>query len=120
MRGLPVCKTVCLNYEKIAALKEQIPPREVLEANADRHKVLGHPTRQAILHILAVEECCVCDLANVLDQPVSTVSQHLRMLRSAGFLRSRQEGKIVFYSLVLAEASKATLRGAPDTEEVLR
>lgn len=110
MRRLPACKTVCLNHKKIADLKEQIPPLEVLEANADRHKVLGHPTRQAILHALALEECCVCDLANVLDQPVSTVSQHLRLLRSAGFLRSRQEGKIVFYSLVLAETPRGTLR----------
>jgi len=96
---LSVCKTVCLNKEKISFLKKQIPSRKVLDAAADRHKALGHPMRQAILSVLAAKVCCVCDLANILELPVSTVSQHLRTLRSVGLLRSRQVGKIVFYSL---------------------
>ena len=41
----------------------------------------------------------MCDLAHTLGQPVSTASQHLRRLRRAGLLESRQDGRLVFYSL---------------------
>ena len=98
-RRLTTCKIVCFNKEKISALKKKLPSKSKLESAARSYKVLGHPARQAILHVLSLDECCVCDLANILKKPVSTVSQHLRMLMSAGFLSSRQEGKLVFYSL---------------------
>ena len=98
-RRLTTCKVVCFNKKKISALKKKLPSKSKLESAARRYKLLGHPARQAILHVLNIDECCVCDLANILEKPVSTVSQHLRMLMSAGFLRSRQEGKLVFYSL---------------------
>jgi len=98
-RRLTTCKVVCFNEKKISALKEKLPSKSKLESAARSYKVLGHPARQAILHILSIDECCVCDLANILEKPVSTISQHLRLLMSAGFLRSRQDGKLVFYSL---------------------
>ena len=102
-RGAPICKVVCFNADKIDALKERLPGPDELQAEADRHKAIGHPARMAILYVLAVEECCVCDLANILVQPVSTVSQHLRTLKLAGLVRSRQQGKLVFYSLARQE-----------------
>ena len=105
-------KVVCFNEKKIAAPKKQLPSRDELESAARRYKVVGHPARQAILHVLSIDDCCVCDLANILGKPVSTVSQHLRMLMSAGFLRSRQEGKLVFYSLV-PEALRKNQEGEP-------
>lgn len=93
------CTVVCFNDKKIAALKKQLPAEKDLKESARRHKVLGHPARQAILHILSIDECCVCDVAAILGKPVSTVSQHLRTLVSEDFLDCRQEGKLVFYSL---------------------
>lgn len=98
-KSIPICKTVCFNADKIAWLRRQLPDAKVLAFRASRYKTLGHPARQAILSILGKEECCVCDLANILELPVSTVSQHLRMLASAGLLVSRQQGKLVFYTL---------------------
>lgn len=93
------CTVVCFNEATIAALKKELPSKKALQTSARRHKVLGHPARQAILHILGIDECCVCDMAEVLGKPVSTVSQHLRTLVAEGFLDYRQEGKLVFYSL---------------------
>ena len=92
------CTVVCFNEEKIEVLRGSLPGEGELREAANRHKALGHPTRQAILHILGVEACCVCDLAAVLNKPVSTVSQHLRLLWMAGCLEMRQQGKLVFYS----------------------
>jgi len=104
-----VCRVVCFNEEKVRALEARLPAAGELEAAARRHKALGHPGRMAILHVLAMEECCVCDLANVLRQPVSTVSQNLRILRAAGLVRSRQEGKLVFCSLAPEEARASAM-----------
>ena len=64
----------------------------------------------ALLSLLALEDCCVCDLAHALQLPTSTVSQHLSRLRAAGLLRSRQEGKYVIYSLAQPLAELLTLR----------
>ena len=94
-----VCKVVCWNEQKIRAMKTRLPDEATLKAAARRHKALGHPARQAIVHVLGISECCVCDLANILDKPVSTVSQHLGLMMTEGLLSSRQQGKLVFYSL---------------------
>ena len=98
-RPFKSCSVVCFNKEKIAALKKQLPAEKELLRSARRHKALGHPARQAILHILSIDECCVCDVAETLGKPVSTVSQHLRALMAEGLLDYRQDGKLIFYSL---------------------
>jgi len=106
------CTVVCFNKKKIAALKKQLPSEKDLREWAHRCKALGHPARQAILHILRIDECCVCDIAKVLGKPVSTVSQHLRTLSAEGLLDYRQEGKLVFYFLMHDVASEAPSRDA--------
>lgn len=92
------CDVVCLNSEKIESIQRELPSREQLQEKARFYKAIGHPVRLAILEVLTMEECCVCDLANVLREPVSTISQHLKMLRELKLLSSRREGKLVFYS----------------------
>ena len=96
---LKTCKAVCYNEAKIASMKASLPTAVELEALAAAYKVAGHRVRQAILHVLDTEECCVCDLANILEEPVSTISQHLKLLMSAGLLTSRRDSKLVFYAL---------------------
>ncbi len=98
-RPFKSCTVVCFNKEKIAGLKKQLPTHKELQASARHHKALGHPARLAILHILSLDECCVCDVADVLEKPVSTVSQHLKTLMFEALLDYRQEGKLIFYSL---------------------
>lgn len=112
-RPFKSCTVVCFNKEKIAALKKQLPAERELIDSARRHKVLGHPARQAILHILSIDECCVCDVAEVLGKPVSTVSQHLRTLMSERLLDYRQEGKLIFYSLTPDGTVAVKFPGAP-------
>ncbi len=108
-RDVDICKVVCFNRNKIAALKQRLPPVEDLERKAERLKAVAHPGRLAVLFALAREECCVCDLSHVLGQPVSTVSQHLRILKSAGFVRCHHAGKLVFYSVTTAASALGLL-----------
>lgn len=104
-RAAEICKVVCFNREKIAVLKKRLPSAEDLEREAERLKAVGHPGRLAVLFTLARSECCVCDLSHVLGQPVSTVSQHLRILKAAGFVRCRHEGKLVFYCVTKSSSA---------------
>jgi DNA-binding transcriptional ArsR family regulator len=94
-----LCRVVCFNRRKIDALRRDLPPAADTKGLSATYKVLGHPGRLAVLSLLAAEECCVCDVANILRLPLSTASQHLRALRHAGLIRPRQDGKLVFYSL---------------------
>lgn len=93
------CDVICLNKEKILEIRSALSTPEILRSQADVYKVLGHPVRLAILQVLKLDQCCVCDLANILDEPVSTISQHLKSLKSLGILSSKQIGKLVFYRI---------------------
>jgi DNA-binding transcriptional ArsR family regulator len=56
-------------------------------------------TRLRILNLLCVRELCVCDICEVLDEIQPKVSRHLAILREAGLVHVRHEGKWKFYSL---------------------
>lgn len=62
-------------------------------------KALSDETRTRILHLLGRRELCVCDLAFLLDMSLPAVSHHLRFLKALRLVRSRKDGKNVFYSL---------------------
>ena len=107
--GGDLCRVVCFNRRKIDALRRDMPPRAETARASSTYKVLGHAGRLAVLSLLAAEECCVCDVANVLRLPLSTASQHLRALKRAGLAVSRREGKLVFYFVADERARELAL-----------
>jgi DNA-binding transcriptional ArsR family regulator len=62
-------------------------------------KAMAHPARLFMLEQLRNGEFCVCELAEMVEADVSTVSKHLALLKSAGLVRDRKAGLQVFYSL---------------------
>src|SRR5881409_1240116 len=68
-------------------------------ALAETFKVLGDTTRVRILDALARAELCVQDLADVLGLTQSAVSHQLRLLRSMRLVRTRRDGRQIFYAL---------------------
>lgn len=65
-------------------------------------KVLGDPTRLALVTLLARREHCVCDLMTTLGLPQSTCSHHLGVLKKAGLVRDRRDdhdARWAYYSL---------------------
>ena len=95
-RDLP--DVVCFNARKVTKLRSLVPDAAALEDAVRVYKALGNPGRLAVLSLLALDECCVCDVAHVLRMPLSTASQHLHALKRGGLVQSRREGKLVFYS----------------------
>ena len=67
---------------------------------ADRLKALGHPARLEILRVLAARGTCVCgEVVEVMPLAQATVSQHLKVLKEAGLIRGRINGKNSCYCL---------------------
>jgi ArsR family transcriptional regulator, arsenate/arsenite/antimonite-responsive transcriptional repressor len=63
-------------------------------------KALGHPVRLGIALRLAEEGgTCACDFAELFSVSQPTVSQHLKVLRDAGLVRTRRDGTQIYYSL---------------------
>jgi DNA-binding transcriptional ArsR family regulator len=70
------------------------------ELLADRLKALGHPARLEILRVLAARGTCVCgEVVKVMPRSQATVSQHLKVLKEAGLIRGRIDGKNSCYCL---------------------
>lgn len=63
-------------------------------------KAVGQGSRLRILKVLSqASEMCVCEIQEVLDMNQPAISQHLRVLREAGFVNERKDGLWVFYSV---------------------
>lgn len=70
-------------------------------------KALAHPARIAILQFLAKQKSCVCgDIVEELPLAQSTVSQHLKELKSVGLIKGEIEGPAVCYCIDLKALSK--------------
>ena len=81
------------------AVKNELPTEELLCDLADLFKLFGDTTRMRILFSLFEAEMCVCDIAQLLGMTQSAISHQLRALKNARLVKSRREGKVVFYSL---------------------
>jgi ArsR family transcriptional regulator, lead/cadmium/zinc/bismuth-responsive transcriptional repressor len=67
---------------------------------AEMFRLLGDPTRVRILFaLLEAGELCVCDLARAVETSETKVSQAMRLLRGAGVVRNRRDGRNIFYRL---------------------
>ncbi|MFL5496686.1 MAG: ArsR/SmtB family transcription factor [Gemmatimonadales bacterium] len=70
---------------------------------ADRARLfhaLSDETRLAILEMLRAGERCVCDLQDALEAAQSRLSFHLKVLKDAGVVQDRKEGRWSYYTLV--------------------
>ena len=97
------CDLLCLDLEKAERLRRDRLSPDTAHGLAERAKALGDPTRLTLALALADgRELCVCDLAWVAERSENLVSHHLRILRGAGLVRSRRDGKMVMYEVTEA------------------
>ncbi len=64
---------------------------------------LSDPIRIQVLELLRSQELCVCELCEHLGITQSKLSFHLKNLKEADLVRSRQEGRWIYYSLNLSQ-----------------
>ena len=103
-----VCTISCFERDKVNAIRTALEKeQERLPELADFYKLLGNTTRLKILLALAEGELCVCDLAHVLELSMAATSHQLKLLRDKGWLRKRDDGKMVYYRLHNTDLLKA-------------
>lgn len=93
------CDCAVIHEATVDQVRDKMPREETLYDLADLFKVLGDSTRIRILWALDEAEMCVCDISFLLNMTQSAISHQLRILKQAELVKSRREGKIVFYSL---------------------
>ena len=93
------CESVELHKDALKRINDSMPDEDDLYDLAELFKVFGDSTRIRILSALSEAEVCVCDLSDVLSMTVSAVSHQLKILKSNKLVKSRREGKSMFYSL---------------------
>src|SRR5438034_2027059 len=93
------CYTAHMSTRSYITIQDRLLDDRSAAALAETFKVLGDPTRVRILDALARAEVAVCDLADVLGLTQSAVSHQLRLLRSMRLVRSRREGRHIFYAV---------------------
>jgi len=110
------CDLLCLDLDKAEELRAQRISEPTARLASERARALSDPTRLTLAAALAAtEELCVCDLAWVAERPENLVSHHLRLLRSAGLVASRREGKMVIYKAT--ESGRRLLAAVGETAE---
>ena len=77
----------------------QLPTDPELERLSEVFKIFSDNSRLRIIAALLEQELCVYDLTQALGMTQSAVSHQLRLLRNANLVKTRREGKSIYYSL---------------------
>lgn len=100
-----------------SAFTANLPNGNTLNRLAESFKVFGDPTRLKIIFLLIEREMCVCDISYILEASQSAVSHQLKTLRAAKLVKTRRDGKSVFYSLDDEHISEILLTGLAHINE---
>ena len=87
------CEEHIVHMDAVETARRQMPDDDITTAASDFFKAFSDKTRLRILTALVSAELCVCDIATLLGMSQSAISHQLR------FLKSRKNGKTVYYAL---------------------
>ena len=93
------CDFIHAHEEIVERVRQELPDEDTLYDLSELFRIFGDSTRIRILYVLFEAEMCVCDIAALLGMTQSAISHQLRALKNARLVKSRREGKIVFYAL---------------------
>lgn len=93
------CEENIVHKECVEQISSTMPDIDTLYDLADLYRIFGDSTRIRILYTLFEHELCVCDIAEILKMTMSAISHQLRVLKSAGLVTYRRDGKSCYYSL---------------------
>ena len=88
-----------VNEKLVEEAKAGISNRAELDYLSELFKLLSDHTRMKLVLALSCGEMCVCDLGAALGMTKSAISHQLKTMKQCCVVKSRREGKYVFYSL---------------------
>lgn len=116
-KDLDCCDTIEVHRDLLEIVNRTMPDETELYDLAELFKVFGDSTRIRILFVLFEAEVCVCDIAEALGMTQSAISHQLRILKQSKLVKSRREGKSVFYSLADGHVRTIIAQGREHLEE---
>lgn len=111
------CESQEVHEDLLKIVNDTMPEETELYDLAELFKVFGDSTRIRILFVLFEAEVCVCDLAEVLNMTQSAISHQLKILKQNKLVKSRREGKSIFYSLADDHVRSIIAQGREHIEE---
>ena len=93
------CEFMHAHDEIVERVQKKMPGEDTLYDLPELFRIFGDSTRIRILYVLFEAEMCVCDIAALLGMTQSAISHQLKALKNARLVKSRRDGKTVFYSL---------------------
>lgn len=99
MNQTEICNCDVIHEDVVNIVKQEMITPDTIANVSALFKILGDPTRVKIVWALEQHELCVCDIASTLDMTKSAISHQLALLRKHNLVKTRREGKQVFYSL---------------------
>ncbi len=111
------CDITYVHQETVQKVMKKMPDEATINDLAEFYKVFGDATRVKILCVLLEAEMCVCDLAALLKMTQSAISHQLRILKQMKLVKSRRDGKTVFYSLADSHIQTIISQGMEHIQE---
>jgi ArsR family transcriptional regulator len=110
------CSETVIDEDKVRQAEQVLLDGLAATHLAETFKALADPTRVRIISILLHTDLCVCDLAATLGMTQSAVSHQLRLMRSMRLVKSRKEGRMVYYALDDEHIRDLFMRGLEHVE----
>ena len=111
------CDLMHAHDEIVERVQKEMPGEDTLYDLTELFRIFGDSTRIRILFVLFESEVCVCDLAQVLNMTQSAISHQLKILKQSRLVKSRREGKSIFYSLADEHVETIIGKGREHIEE---
>ena len=92
-------------------VKDYVPHGEILDDLVCFFSIFSDYTRLKMISALAISEMCVSDLSKILCLNQTTVSHQLRFLKNLNAVKTKRQGKVIFYSLRNDALSDVLLKG---------
>ena len=92
-------------------VEDYVPQGEILDDLVCFFSIFSDYTRLRLISALSISEMCVSDIASLLKLNQTTVSHQLRLLKDLNAVKSKRQGKVVFYSLRNDALSDILLKG---------
>ncbi|MGI8426753.1 MAG: ArsR/SmtB family transcription factor [Actinomycetota bacterium] len=97
---LTSCAVYAVDPDRVNEARKHLISTQEARDLSELFRLLGDATRTRILYsLLDAGELCVCDLSATVDAPETSVSHALRLLRTAGVVRNRRDGRMIYYSI---------------------
>ena len=99
-----------------SAILRYVPQGEILDCLANYFQAYSDRTRIKILSALAISELCVSEISEMLDINQTTVSHQLKLLKSLSLVKSKRDGKLIYYSLASSRINEVMMFGVEHIE----